>query len=1039
MSRYHRILSAVLAVMMFTVQAQGSEAVTESESGRTPAWSETVTVSDLEAEGAQLPAMQYRPYARWWLAEGSHTDETIVESVKELYESGFGGIEFVTLTSEAQVLDDETYGWGSAEWVHDSRLILSECARYGMSVSMTGGTYWATANLPDITPDDPAASQELGYKTVELTGEKGEKTAWSGALPLCELPDGVTKQRLVAVVAGRVTHWSEGKKDATCVDGTSLRDITASVTGEGTERRLSFEAEDDGDYILYVFWQYGTGECYGASSAGVNYTINYLDEAGADAFIRYWEEEVLTDEVQEIIDQIDECDLYMDSLELNTKGADSAKQLWCEDMTEQFLSRRGYDLTPYLPALIRKTPNNSAGMGRQIEYVYDISGPDGVDLEKLRNEFFQTQTELYTANCLEKIADWLHAHHMYLRAEVAYGKTLEVSQSAAAVDFPETESLEFGTEIDAYRNFSGAAHLLGKRLSSETGAAMFANYKWDNRYYRRMAYLQYASGIQKTVVHGYSSAYGPEESVSWPGYEGMEANISERFNARQPSSADFAEVNMHLARLEEVLLSGVPQTDIAILRTDYYLNNLHTGVTNAGIETGRLFSDDAYYWKDLSLQKAGYTYDYFSPLLLTNPSVSAEDGLINSDGVAYQAVIVMEDELPTEAAQVLLEAARNGLPVVFVDNVTEEVNNSGADKVNTQAASVTGYNDGQDEALADIIREMKSLENVRTADGTAAALSALEDLGVQPRCRVTKESAEGDVLTVLRKDGERRYLYVFNYRFDEDGSFCGNLTVCGGSTVSELDTWTGAVSAVTEAAPAGSGRTVIPAEIAPGDVKVYILEQEERGDTAESSEEETAGSADGITAADETSAAEDAAGRQESEILAELTAWDLTVDVCLPGEAAGRTEENPDTGVTTTEVTWTTHHEVIDCGTLEELISWNGIAQLGPEVSGTGLYSTVFTLPETGDRQILFAADDLGGGTAALWVNGERVSVNMDSGCANITGCVKAGENTICVRITTSLRNLARTMDEADWLKDSHDPGADTYGMTGSVRILAAA
>ena len=32
------------------------------------------------------PEMQYRPYARWWLAEGSHTDETLIESIHELYD-----------------------------------------------------------------------------------------------------------------------------------------------------------------------------------------------------------------------------------------------------------------------------------------------------------------------------------------------------------------------------------------------------------------------------------------------------------------------------------------------------------------------------------------------------------------------------------------------------------------------------------------------------------------------------------------------------------------------------------------------------------------------------------------------------------------------------------------------------------------------------------------------------------------------------------------------------------------------------------------
>ena len=38
-----------------------------------------------------------------------------------------------------------------------------------MGVSFTSGTNWATANLTNITPDDESASQELSYKTVELS------------------------------------------------------------------------------------------------------------------------------------------------------------------------------------------------------------------------------------------------------------------------------------------------------------------------------------------------------------------------------------------------------------------------------------------------------------------------------------------------------------------------------------------------------------------------------------------------------------------------------------------------------------------------------------------------------------------------------------------------------------------------------------------------------------------------------------------------------------------------------------------------------
>ena len=87
--------------------------------------------------------------------------------------------------------------------------------------------------------------------------------------------------------------------------------------------------------------------------------------------------------------------------------------------------------------------------------------------------------------------------------------------------------------------------------------------------------------------------------------------------------------------------------------------------------------------------------------------VNVSDGQINSDGVAYKAVVVMEDELPLDAAKKLKEAAENGLPVLFVNNVVEHPNNSDVDKVNTIAASTTGCNDGKDEELAAVIDEIK--------------------------------------------------------------------------------------------------------------------------------------------------------------------------------------------------------------------------------------------------------------------------------------------------------------------------------------------
>lgn len=965
------------------------------------------------------PEMANRPYARWWLAEGSHTDETLRESVKELYDAGFGGVEFVTLTSEAEILDDATYGWGSPEWIHDTKVIIEECQKYGMSVSMTGGTYWATANLPNITPDQQEASQELGYTTINLEKKEGENTSYSGELPQCALPGTATTQTLVSVIAAKVDDWGvpatvdeesgevtdPGVK--TVINTDSMEVITdLAVQNDDGSYTIEFTAEDDSDYALFAFYQYGTSERYAAANTGYGYTINYFDPVGANALMTYWDENVLTDDVMELISQIDEAALYMDSLELMTEGENSTKQLWCTDMLDQFKNRRGYDFEKYLPLLIRETPDTLGGMGQYLTYVYDFTDTTEIDMDYLRNDFFQTETELYQENCLDILHDWLNEKGMKLRAENSYGKTFEVSQTVSSVDYLETESFEFAADVDAYRNFTGAAHVYGKRLSSESGASIMTNYLWNNGYYRQIFYTQYAAGIQKTVTHGYSSPYGPDESVTWPGYEGMANLIAERFNQRQPASIDYPDLNTHLSRIQKALEEGVPQVDIAMIRTDYYLNNLLTGVSSSGVYNNALHNDSAYYWTDLGLQDKGYTYDYFSSYTFMDEEVNVSDGMINSDGVAYKAVVIMEDELPLEAANKLKEAAENGLPVLFVNNVVEHPNNSGVDKVNTIAASTTGCNDGLDGELAAVIEEIKALDNVKTVDSCEEALDALAELGVTPRAENVESNHK--ILTTMRKADDAAYLYVYNYMYEDEEAYSGQISVEGTYQPYVLNTWSGDVTKVSDAY-CEDGRTILNITLEPGEVALYILNPE-----AEAVPEEISS--------------------ESSEI--ELSGWTLTVDSYTPGDKVERTEENEETGVTTTEVTYETNHEEIDAGELTELVPWTELEAVGDSVSGVGTYTTTFTLPDDFNAEtanVTFKADSFNYGTAMITVNDQKVAVDMDIAEADLTSAVVPGENTITVRVTSSLCNVVRGFEPIFWITEETEPAA--YGMTGETTL----
>ena len=79
----------------------------------------------MEQLKAQLdkPDIKYWPEVRWFMAGGLHTDQTLKKSIRMLYDAGFGATEFLALPDEGA--NDDRYGWGSEEFVHDSHLQFS--------------------------------------------------------------------------------------------------------------------------------------------------------------------------------------------------------------------------------------------------------------------------------------------------------------------------------------------------------------------------------------------------------------------------------------------------------------------------------------------------------------------------------------------------------------------------------------------------------------------------------------------------------------------------------------------------------------------------------------------------------------------------------------------------------------------------------------------------------------------------------------------------------------------------------------------------
>lgn len=940
----------------------------------------------------EKPDAKYWPDVRWWLAEGLHTDKTLKKEIQDLYETGFGAVEFLAM--EEPGADSKLYGWGSEEWVHDSHTIVEETTKRGMGVSMTSGTNWSNANLITITPDDKAAAKELDYIVEKV--KSGETIDGEIKKPDLKIA-GVTVQELEAVVAIRISSEMDEK---TFLD----KDSAIILTNQVHNSNLVWTAPDDGDYLLFSFWIHGTGQT-AEPSVSTSYTVNYIDSYGIEAFKEYWESTVLAPELKKFISENGRAMMYMDSLELATFG--NGGQLWGYHFREEFLRRRGYDITPYLPFVVK-----DPGMMQPV-FNYHYYCKDEIFLEKLLNDLYQTMTDLYMDNMLKPMQRWLHQHKMTLRAEISYGLPFEISQPGKYVDGIETESLEFASQIESYRNLAGPAHIYGRTYSSETGATLL-NYMMGLDFYTQIIYTQFAAGVTKTVLHGYSSVRGSEASTSWPGHEGMWPIFSERFGSRQPSFCHYKEWTAMISRYQMLLRQGKPRMDLGIVRLDYNFNNMiFTGDEREIYESQLMRGNEGIYWKDMSLQNSGYSWDYFAPQILEESFVDYEGGELIPDGPGYQALILYQNVLPVKSAEKILSMAQKGLPVVFVNGVNETLRPFGVTRTYEKASCMTPFNDGEDKKLQELVSKIKNLPNVKEIDNQADTVKALHELGIFPRAEF--EERNKNILTHIQDDEGKRYVFVYNMQYTEKEAFTFSMKIQGTGRVYRIDCWNAEIEEVGNYHTCGHS-TVLDITLTPGEARMYLLDLdvEPVRHIVKSNGCRVWRENGRIMAAAEKSGEyefefEDGTKRSVSVEVPQnisLLNWRLEVESWDEGEKKIITEDRG-LGIVTKEVYYETKKEIISVGETK-LKPWKDIEAVGPEVSGIGYYTTEFVLPAEWNNSngAILKISDVHKHTAAVYVNGKKAkALDIDALEVDITDLLKDGTNTVEIEVTSSLNN----------------------------------
>ncbi|MDR3674146.1 MAG: glycosyl hydrolase, partial [Acidobacteriota bacterium] len=462
---------------------------------------------ELEAAALQdsfrVPPDDSKIMVRWWWFGPAVTTEELDREMRAMKDAGIGGFEVATLYP--LTLDDPSKGLVNLHYLSPEHLAaVSFTARrahkLGLRMDMTMGSGWPYGG-PHITPELAAE----GLRCLRIPIKEGERTV-SGP-PLNE-----GQRFLAAFVASGDGHPY------------AARSVHQVAPQEDGSFRLPPSAA--GPRVLLFFMAALTGQQVKRAAVGAEGNVlDHYDRAALQKHLEAVGAPLAAAGGGNI------RAMFCDSLEVYESD-------WTADFLKEFQRRRGYDLTPHLPALV--------------EYI-------GTQTADIRHDWGQTLSELLNENFLEPYQSWCRQHHVLARVQ-AYGTPPAQLSSYRFVDLPEGEQ---GDEAGHWNHFtasrwaSSAGHIYGKQVISAEAWTWIHSlpFRATPLDFKAFADEYFLEGINQLIGHGWP--YSPP-GVPEPGWHMYAAGA---LNPHNPWWFAMPDLALYLQRASFMLRQGRPAND----------------------------------------------------------------------------------------------------------------------------------------------------------------------------------------------------------------------------------------------------------------------------------------------------------------------------------------------------------------------------------------------------------------------------------------------------------------------------------------------
>ena len=563
------------------------------------------SITELQ-RGFEQPPDDARIMMRWWWFGPAVTKRELEREMRLMKEGGIGGFEVqpvYPLLPDDPNLGVKNLPFLSDEFLDALRFTSSKARELGLRMDLTLGSGWPFGG-PSVPITDAAGTL------------RSDRVKLQAAVRRIPVPSITAGEKLLAVflvhTQAQATQSPQSGQPPLRID--SMRELTDIHDGAVW---LPTNLGESNEVIFFISGR--TGMQVKRPAVGAEgYVLSHLDATATEHYLKN-----VGDRLMQAFQANRPYAVFCDSLEVYSQD-------WTPDFLEEFQKRRGYDLKPYLPALIA-----------------DI----GPKTWEIRRDWGKTLTELYGERFLVPLHEWTQRNHTLLRVQ-NYGLPAVALSGYANVDLPEGEGAQWKV-VRGTRWASSASHIYGRPVtSSETWTWLHSPvFRATPLDMKAEADRHFLMGINQLIGHGWPYT---AEGVEYPGWRFYAAAV---FDEKNPWWVVMPDIATYLQRVSYLLRQGQSVNDVALYLPN---NDAWAHFTSGNSHLIEILRDRVSTDVISTALDSGYGFDFFDDDVLMKAGRIEQNRLVLGASRYRVVVLPSVEHIPLETMRRLEEFARAG-------------------------------------------------------------------------------------------------------------------------------------------------------------------------------------------------------------------------------------------------------------------------------------------------------------------------------------------------------------------------------------------